>query len=115
MAARLRWPLLADAISGRRQGPDEVTTYDALLRVPDFAEAHRPDLVIRFGGPLTSKVAMAWLDASVPQILVDPDGGWLDPHRTATERVPALPDFGPLPSGAQPGPADVDRLRTAQR
>jgi 2-succinyl-5-enolpyruvyl-6-hydroxy-3-cyclohexene-1-carboxylate synthase len=38
---------------------------------------------------------MAWLDASVPQILVDPDGAWLDPNRTATERVPALPDLSP--------------------
>ena len=34
----------------------------------------RPDLVIRFGGPLTSKTATNWLDSSVPQILVDPDG-----------------------------------------
>jgi 2-succinyl-5-enolpyruvyl-6-hydroxy-3-cyclohexene-1-carboxylate synthase len=34
---------------------------------------------------------MAWLDASVPQILVDPDDAWLDPNRTAAERVPGLP------------------------
>ena len=99
VAFALRWPLLADAISGQRDSGDAVTTYDALLRVPGFAGAHRPDLVIRFGGPLTSKSAMAWLDASVPQILVDPDGGWLDPHRTAAERVPSLPDFRPLPGG----------------
>jgi 2-succinyl-5-enolpyruvyl-6-hydroxy-3-cyclohexene-1-carboxylate synthase len=92
VAAGLRWPLLADAISGHRGG-DAVTTYEALLRVPGFAEANRPDLVLRFGGPLTSKVAMAWLDASVPQVLVDPDGAWLDPNRTAAERVPGLPDL----------------------
>ena len=99
VAFALRWPLLADAISGQRDSGDAVTTYEALLRVPGFAGAHRPDLVIRFGGPLTSKSAMAWLDASVPQILVDPDGGWLDPHRTAAERVPSLPDLRPLPGG----------------
>ena len=92
-AARLRWPLLADAISGQRRGPTAVTSYEALLRVPRFAEGHRPDLVIRFGGPLTSKTAMAWLDPSVPQVLVDPDGAWLDPYRSAAERVPALPDL----------------------
>ena len=103
VAAGLRWPLLADAISGLRipsgVAPQEaraevVTTYEPLLRVPSFAERHRPDLVIRFGGPLTSKTAMTWLDASIPQILVDPDGAWLDPQRAAGTRVPALPDLG---------------------
>ena len=93
-AARLGWPLLADAISGQRRGGREtVTTYEALLRVPGFAETHRPDLVIRFGGPLTSKTATNWLDSSVPQILVDPDGAWLDPERAIAERIPALPDL----------------------
>ena len=120
VAARLRWPMLADAISGLRApaggaessggscGPTGqaarsvnaghreslvLTTYEALLRVPGFAQNHRPDLVIRFGGPLTSKTAMTWLDASIPQILVDRDGAWLDPQRAAAERVPALPDL----------------------
>ena len=106
VAAALRWPLLADGISGLRNGPGGsaehtkvhvVTTYDPLLRVPGFAESHRPDLVIRFGGPLTSKTAMTWLDASIPQILVDPDGAWLDPQRSAAERVSCLPDFGVVP------------------
>ena len=107
IAACLRWPLLADAISGLRSpagrtaqqpppGLPAVTTYEALLRVPEFAERQRPDLVIRFGGPLTSKTAMTWLDASIPQILVDPDGAWLDPQRAAGERVPAIPDVGPI-------------------
>ena len=102
-AARLGWPLLADAISGQRRGGREtVTTYEALLRVPGFAETHRPDLVVRFGGPLTSKTAANWLDSSVPQILVDPDGAWLDPRRAAAERIPALPGpGGPRRSGLE--------------
>jgi 2-succinyl-5-enolpyruvyl-6-hydroxy-3-cyclohexene-1-carboxylate synthase len=105
VAAGLQWPLLADAISGLRspavdtasessKGLQVVTTYEALLRVPAFAERHRPDLVIRFGGPLTSKTAMTWLDASIPQILVDPGGAWLDPQRATAECVPSLPDLG---------------------
>jgi len=116
VAAALGWPILADAISGHRsRGPagagpagpaGVVTTYDALLRMPGFAGAHRPDLVIRFGGPLTSKVAMAWLDPSIAQVLVDPDGAWLDPNRSAAERVPALPDLtGPTAPGAVSAPA----------
>jgi 2-succinyl-5-enolpyruvyl-6-hydroxy-3-cyclohexene-1-carboxylate synthase len=101
VASLLRWPLLADPISGQRGG-EAITTYEALLRVSGFAEAHRPDLVIRFGGPLTSKAAMAWLDPAVPQILVDPDGAWLDPNRTAAERVPTLPDLRPESTGGPP-------------
>ena len=108
VAAALGWPLLADAISGCRcpagaagAGGTAVTAYEALLRVPGFAEGHRPDLVIRLGGPLTSKLAMAWFDAGVPQILVDPDAAWLDPNRTAAERVPALPDLGRLVAADQ--------------
>ena len=30
---------------------------------PRFAGSHRPDVVVRIGGPLTNKVAMQWLDA----------------------------------------------------
>src|SRR5207245_8354040 len=90
------WPLLADAISGNRSSGNDITAYEALLRVPGFAAAHRPDLVVRFGAALTSKVPTAWLDASVPQIVVDPDGAWLDPQRAAGERVAALPDLRDL-------------------
>jgi 2-succinyl-5-enolpyruvyl-6-hydroxy-3-cyclohexene-1-carboxylate synthase len=113
-ASTLGWPLLADPISGHRRAADEapvITTYEALLRVPGFAEKHRPDLVIRFGGPLTSKVATAWLDGSIPQILVDPDDAWLDPQRAAAERVGALPD---LAGGrGQGGEAAIAQWRNA--
>jgi 2-succinyl-5-enolpyruvyl-6-hydroxy-3-cyclohexene-1-carboxylate synthase len=87
LASALGWPLLADPISNLREGPHAVSTYDALLRVERFATSHRPDLVVRIGAPLTSKVATAWLDPSVDQIVVDPDARWLDPHRAARERL----------------------------
>ena len=90
-AAAAGWPVLADPISGARQGPNAVSTYDAILRGPGAAEALRPDVVLRLGAPLTSKAAGAWLDPSVPQILVDPDGVWLDPARGAAERIAADP------------------------
>ncbi|MGH8972046.1 MAG: 2-succinyl-5-enolpyruvyl-6-hydroxy-3-cyclohexene-1-carboxylic-acid synthase [Acidimicrobiia bacterium] len=114
------WPLLADPISGLRQpGSGTVSTYDALLRVPGFAAAHRPDLVVRLGAAPTSKAAGAWLDGSVPQILVDPDAAWLDPGRTATWRLAADPALvldglahrlGP-PAGA---PGWLDRWTAAE-
>jgi 2-succinyl-5-enolpyruvyl-6-hydroxy-3-cyclohexene-1-carboxylate synthase len=118
VAAALGWPLLADAISGHRSprpapagggGAGVITTYEALLRVPGFADSHRPDLVIRFGGPLTSKVAMAWLEPSIPQILVDPDRAWLDPNRSAAEWVPALPALSGLADGSASADPAGDR------
>jgi 2-succinyl-5-enolpyruvyl-6-hydroxy-3-cyclohexene-1-carboxylate synthase len=86
-AAATGWPVLADPISGLRQGPHAVSTYEALLRTPDFAENHRPDLVLRLGAAPTSKPLTGWLGADVPQLLVDPDGAWLDPGRAAAERI----------------------------
>jgi 2-succinyl-5-enolpyruvyl-6-hydroxy-3-cyclohexene-1-carboxylate synthase len=91
-AAAAGWPVLADPLSGLRAGAHAVSTYEALLRVPGFAAAHRPDVVVRVGAPLTSRVATEWLDPSVPQVVVDPDGAWLDPQRAAAHRVAAEPE-----------------------
>jgi 2-succinyl-5-enolpyruvyl-6-hydroxy-3-cyclohexene-1-carboxylate synthase len=90
-AAASGWPVLADPLSGARRGPAAVSTYDGLLRVPRFAAGHRPDLVVRVGGAPTSKALTAWLDETVPQVLVDPAGGWLDPGRSASLRLTADP------------------------
>ena len=59
-ASRCRLPLLADPLSGARRG-EAVAHYDALLRDDSFAEAHRPDLVIRVGALPTSKPLRQWL------------------------------------------------------
>jgi 2-succinyl-5-enolpyruvyl-6-hydroxy-3-cyclohexene-1-carboxylate synthase len=91
-AAVAGWPVLADPLSGLRSGPYAISTYDPLLRVPAFAAAHVPDLVIRVGAPLTNKVATGWLGPDVAQLLVDPDGDWLDPRHAACERVAVDPE-----------------------
>jgi 2-succinyl-5-enolpyruvyl-6-hydroxy-3-cyclohexene-1-carboxylate synthase len=90
-AAAAGWPVLADPLSGARRGPAAVSTYDSLLRVEAFAAGHRPDLVVRIGAGPTSKALTGWLDGSVPQIVVDPEGGWPDPARTASQRLVADP------------------------
>ncbi len=100
------WPVLADPLSGARRGRHAVAAYDALLRVPAFREAHRPDLVLRVGGPPTSKALGAWLDAAVPQLLVDPDGGWLDPSRAAGRRLATDPSLLLEAVAARLGQAD---------
>ena len=90
-AAASGWPVLADPLSGARRGSAAISTYDGLLRAPRFAAGHRPDLVVRVGGAPTSKALTAWLDETVPQVLVDPAGGWLDPGRSASLRLTADP------------------------
>ncbi|MEN3314863.1 MAG: 2-succinyl-5-enolpyruvyl-6-hydroxy-3-cyclohexene-carboxylate synthase [Acidimicrobiaceae bacterium] len=86
-AAAAGWPVLADAVSGLRRGPHAISTYDALLRHPAFADGHRPDLVLRLGAGPTGRAIATWLPGAVRQVLVDPDGAWLDPTRSVHERV----------------------------
>jgi 2-succinyl-5-enolpyruvyl-6-hydroxy-3-cyclohexene-1-carboxylate synthase len=105
-ARRAGWPVLADPISQLRTGAQCVTTYEALLRVDAFARAHRPDLVVRVGAPLTSKIANGWLDG-VPTVLIDAGGAWSDPGHAACERVEVEPAML-LPALAESLPADVD-------
>jgi len=81
------WPGLADPLSGLRSWPMSISAYEALLRVPGFAEAHRPDVVLRVGAPVTSKLVNQWLEPSVDQVLVDPDGRWLDPRHASSRRI----------------------------
>jgi 2-succinyl-5-enolpyruvyl-6-hydroxy-3-cyclohexene-1-carboxylate synthase len=103
------WPVLADPLSGLRRGPHAVAAYDLLLGAPGFAAAHRPDLVVRVGAAPTSKRLTGWLDASVAQVLVDPDGAWPDPGRAAAARLVADPStvLGAVATAlaGTPGPA----------
>ncbi len=65
LADALGYPVLADAGSGARFGnPLAISAYDALLSHEPFAARHRPDVVLRFGGTMVSKVLQRWLDAS---------------------------------------------------
>ncbi|HWC41492.1 MAG TPA: 2-succinyl-5-enolpyruvyl-6-hydroxy-3-cyclohexene-1-carboxylic-acid synthase [Actinomycetota bacterium] len=122
-AAASGWPVLADPLSGARRGPAAVSAYDGLVRAPRFAAAHRPGLVVRTGAAPTSKALTGWLDESVPQVLVDPAGGWLDPGRAASVRLTADPSAllaavtaqlgGPRPGPPRPWLGewlDADRL-----
>jgi 2-succinyl-5-enolpyruvyl-6-hydroxy-3-cyclohexene-1-carboxylate synthase len=84
-------PILAEPTSGLRSGPNAISTYDALLRVESWAEAHRPDVVLRVGKTGTSKALANYLDAGVEQILVDEDPAFDDPEQTAMKVVGADP------------------------
>jgi 2-succinyl-5-enolpyruvyl-6-hydroxy-3-cyclohexene-1-carboxylate synthase len=86
LAARAGWPILAEPTSGVRCGPHDrshvVAHYDVLLRAGDFAERHRPDIVLRIGDMPTSKPLRAWL-ADAEQIVVDRHAIWHEPTRRA--------------------------------
>ena len=84
LGAALGFPVLAEAASNARFGfPEAISHADLLLRHEPFAKAHRPQVVLRFGGGLTPKTTQAWLDSSGARIFVFSDGGEIvDPlHR----------------------------------
>ncbi len=74
-------PLLADPLSGARRGQAAIAHYDALLRNPEWAAEHAPDLVIRIGDLPTSKPLRRWLHGlgDALQISLDPENAWQDP------------------------------------
>jgi len=100
LARRVGWPILADPLSQLRRGPHSkgapvIAHADLLLRNADFAEAHRPDVVLRIGGPPVSKAQRLWLEAAPPEalLLLDPGGGWDDPSHLVSRvlRLDAAP------------------------
>jgi 2-succinyl-5-enolpyruvyl-6-hydroxy-3-cyclohexene-1-carboxylate synthase len=104
-AAALGAPLLADPLSGARGGPAAIAHYDALLRVADFAAAHRPDAVVRVGDLPTSKPLRQWLAAlpDATQVAFAPEGVWHDPDGVLSalldgDPAATLSELGPLPA-----------------
>ncbi len=74
------WPVLSEPLGGARGGPGAVAHYDALLRVGAFAQATRPDVVVRVGDVPTGKPLREWLaGADAIQVALDPEGAWQDP------------------------------------
>jgi 2-succinyl-5-enolpyruvyl-6-hydroxy-3-cyclohexene-1-carboxylate synthase len=103
-AARSRLPLLADPLSGARRGAAAIAHYDLLLRDPGFADAHRPDFVLRLGALPTSKPLRSWLAslADTAQIACDPHGTWQDPDAVVGTRLRGRlpePDGLAVPAG----------------
>ena len=93
LADALALPLLADPLSGARRGRAAVAHYDALLRDPDWAAAHAPDLVLRVGDLPTSKPLRQWLHGldGALQIAFDAENAWQDPAGAVGAIVSADP------------------------
>jgi len=130
LAEALDAPILADPLSQVRMGPHDrsrvVAHGDLLVRRGAWIERHVPDLVVRFGAPLTSRPLGALIAESRPaHVVVDGGDGWLEPHvvpativhadpvATAADLAPLLADRGG--PGADRSSADVARLVADRR
>ena len=115
-AERAGYPLLADPLSGARQGPAAIATYDLLLRDERFAERMRPELVIRVGDLPTSKPLRTWLASldDVEQVALDAEAAWQDPAAVLTEVLTGDPAALSWSAGTPPtGPGWLDGWRQA--
>jgi len=87
LARRLGWPLWADVRSGLRLGkhvPGRCAHLDRILAADGLA---RPDLVLQFGGRITSKRMLRFLEGGfATYALVDPEPRRLDPSHQVTHR-----------------------------
>ncbi len=91
-AERAGAPLLAEPTSGARRGPAAIAHYDALLRDPEWAAAHAPDLVLRVGDLPTSKPLRTWLASlDALQVAFDAEHAWQDPSGVVATIVAADP------------------------
>ncbi|MFC4061799.1 thiamine pyrophosphate-dependent enzyme, partial [Planomonospora corallina] len=85
------WPVLSEPHGGARYGDNAMAAYHHLLGTPEFAEAHRPDVVVTLGRPSLSKSLLAWLPQAAEHIVVAPDlTRWPDPTRSATQVAQAV-------------------------
>jgi 2-succinyl-5-enolpyruvyl-6-hydroxy-3-cyclohexene-1-carboxylate synthase len=84
LADHLRWPVMADPLSGCRL-PGTIAAADAIVRT----ERPLPDTVVVLGRPWLSKALGAYLHAAAAGgarvVVVDPWWRWADPDRIATE------------------------------
>jgi len=96
LAAAVRFPVLADPLSGVRCGPHDrslvVDAYDLVLRAEAAAAALEPDVVLRFGAPPASRPLLQYLQrlSRARQIVAD-GARWSDPLRVAAQVLAADP------------------------
>lgn len=91
LAEAAAWPVLAEPSSGARRGPMALGAYRALLADPGWAAAARPSVVLVAGRVGLSRQVQRLLSSGVPQVVLDPHGGWSDPGRQADRLIAGDP------------------------
>ena len=93
LAGTLGYPILADPLSGLRNGDHDralvLDCYDAFLRDGALVERFAPQVVLRFGAMPVSKPLLLYLQRyqSCRLIVVDGDGGWNEPTLLASDML----------------------------
>jgi 2-succinyl-5-enolpyruvyl-6-hydroxy-3-cyclohexene-1-carboxylate synthase len=96
MATLLSYPILADGASQLRYGHHDkkiiFTHYDAYLRMSSFVRKHKPEVIVQFGGIVSSKGLELFLNGqNVFKIHVNREGKWVDPSNYLRSVVQADP------------------------
>lgn len=94
----LKWPVLAEGLSPLRNyaslNPYLISTYDCLLRNPNYAQELSPKIVIQIGDLPTSKELRLWLEKTQPQrFIIDPSDHNFDPLHGKTIHVRTTPEI----------------------
>jgi 2-succinyl-5-enolpyruvyl-6-hydroxy-3-cyclohexene-1-carboxylate synthase len=111
LSRHLNWPVLAEGLSPLRNFaeliPNLVSTYDAILRQPQWSEELAAEQVIQIGPLPTSKVLRQWLDQTNSQRWVlDAGVSNLDPLHGSTTHLPfSVEQLAPSLGEAQPSPS----------
>lgn len=93
LAGALGWPVLAAPQAPIWSIPGAtIPAADAFLRLSTAIDDLRPEVVVRLGAPLASRVVGEWVASTgAPEIVAAGLGAWSDPHGTASVVVAADP------------------------
>ncbi len=112
-ADRLRWPILADPLSGSRLD-GTIAGADAIVR----AEPPLPECVVLLGAPWLSRALGNYVAAAGAAgariIVVDPWRQWADPLRVATEFHQCPVDDWLVAAGATATPCEQEWMESWQ-
>lgn len=85
------WPVLSEPNGGARYGDHAMSAYHFLLGIPEFADRHRPEVVVTLGRPGLSRPLLNWLRYADEHVVVAGDlTRWPDPTRSATQVAQAV-------------------------
>jgi 2-succinyl-5-enolpyruvyl-6-hydroxy-3-cyclohexene-1-carboxylate synthase len=92
LASQMRWPLLAEPVSGLRQPGWALGAGQALLGSDRFLGRHRPEVVLQVGATPTARATQRFVAAAERLVVVDLFHMDPDPEHRATWRLYADPD-----------------------